>query len=105
MSNNLATTGAILRNYKRDSIKACCYNLGITPTIVAEIIGLCNAILMGLEEGIDTIIIMGDNLAITNTVLRKWQSTWTIKHMVEDIRLLLKKFKLWEVYYIYREAN
>lgn len=45
------------------------------PTIVAELTGLRNGILMDLEEGIDDIIIKEDNLAIGIAILGKWQSS------------------------------
>ena len=55
--------------------------------------------------GFKKLIVEGDNLAVINAINGIWQTPWTIKDIIEDIRDQLLNFDLIKISHCYREGN
>ena len=100
-----AAAGAIIRDHEGNLVAAKSYNLGVTPIMIAEVMGLRNGLLLALQQNISRILIEGDNMLVINAIKNIWKIPSKLDFLIRDIQQLMSKFTFCEIHHIYREAN
>ena len=81
-------------------------SLGYSTSILqAEAWGLREGVRAALAQGLNNIIIEGDNLAVINALKKHWCIHWEVANISFDVDSELQQFSSFQVFHNFREAN
>jgi ribonuclease HI len=101
----LAGGGGVIRNHLGEWVGGFSRTIGFTTSVQAELRALKDGLLLAIDFEILNLEIEMDSLVAVDLINSSTTSNAFLSIIVADCRYLLKRFELWSLRHIFREAN
>ncbi|XP_007217546.1 uncharacterized protein LOC18781745 [Prunus persica] len=103
--DNMAATSFVIRDWNGNVRLARAKNLGQVLINVAECLAIRDGLAHAINNGWRKVLIEGDSKLVIDCINNKVSVPWSIRLLVQDIRLLSSYCEEISFHHVFREAN